>query len=158
MKKYDDILIDKSNIHTFINKSLRIKKRVIEIDEFDKSERRKFNYGHTFGHALEAITNYKINHGQAVTLGMDLANFISLKKSKITNKKYVLINSYLKKNFPNYNLAHLNIKKYLNILSKDKKNINNKLGCILLDNHNDLNLNYLKFDQNLENILIEYFK
>ena len=52
---------------------------MIEIDEFDRGERNKFNYGHTFGHAIVSVTDYAIKHGQAVTIGMDLANYVSMK-------------------------------------------------------------------------------
>ena len=66
-----------SKLPFFISNSLWIKKKIIEIDEFDTSIRHIFNYGHTFGHAIEAITNYSIPHGQAISIGMDLANYIS---------------------------------------------------------------------------------
>ena len=51
---------------------------MIEIDEFDQGPRNVFNYGHTFGHALESVTNYVIPHGICVAIGMDLANLISV--------------------------------------------------------------------------------
>ena len=47
-----------------ISDSLEIK-RYIEIDEYDKNERQIFNYGHSFGHAIESLTNYSIPHGGA---------------------------------------------------------------------------------------------
>ena len=62
---------------------------MIEIDEFDISERHIFNYGHTFGHAIESITNYEIVHGQAVTIGMDIANFISWKLNDMTRVSFI---------------------------------------------------------------------
>ena len=74
---YDDLIINPKSLLKYINESLMIKKTVIETDEFDKSERNKFNYGHTFGHAIETSSNYVIKHGQAVTVGMDIANYIS---------------------------------------------------------------------------------
>lgn len=54
--------------------ALLAKKWFIEIDEFDQAERLLLNYGHTFGHALEASSNYQIAHGVAVALGMLVAN------------------------------------------------------------------------------------
>ena len=52
--KKQDIMLNK------IYKSLIIKKKFIEIDEFDKGPRNIFNYGHSFGHAIERATNFKI--------------------------------------------------------------------------------------------------
>jgi len=57
-----------------VSTALLGKKWFIEIDEFDKSERLLLNYGHTFGHALEASSNFEIAHGVAVALGMLVAN------------------------------------------------------------------------------------
>ena len=74
---YDDLIINPKSLLKYIKESLMIKKTVIETDEFDMAERNKFNYGHTFGHAIETSSNYSIKHGQAVTVGMDIANYIS---------------------------------------------------------------------------------
>ena len=74
-----DLLLnrDKKTMVKIISRCLEIKKRFIEIDEFDKGIRNLLNYGHTFGHAIESVTNYKIPHGIAVAHGMNIANFIS---------------------------------------------------------------------------------
>jgi 3-dehydroquinate synthase len=52
---------------------LKTKKWFIETDEFDQNERLLLNFGHTFGHALEAGTNFGITHGIAVGIGMVVA-------------------------------------------------------------------------------------
>lgn len=56
-----------------ISQALQAKKWFIEIDEFDQSERLLLNYGHTFGHALEASSNFALAHGVAVAIGMLVA-------------------------------------------------------------------------------------
>jgi len=61
------------NIPEIIRISLSAKKRFIEIDEFDQGPRLLLNFGHTFGHALEASTNFRIPHGIAVGIGMLMA-------------------------------------------------------------------------------------
>lgn len=51
-----------------------IKRAIVECDEFDTGERMLLNFGHTFGHAIEKIGNYKCyNHGEAVAMGMLMA-------------------------------------------------------------------------------------
>lgn len=57
--------------------ALLAKKWFIEIDEFDQSERLLLNYGHTFGHALEASSNFELAHGVAVALGILVATQFS---------------------------------------------------------------------------------
>ena len=53
-----------------IEVSLRSKKWFIEVDEFDRAERLILNFGHTFGHALEAASGFAVAHGIGVGLGM----------------------------------------------------------------------------------------
>jgi 3-dehydroquinate synthase len=57
-----------------IRRSLAIKLSYMEGDEFDTGRRNLLNYGHCFGHALETVSGYAIPHGQAVVVGMLLAN------------------------------------------------------------------------------------
>ncbi len=116
-----ELLTDRSKLDYFIKNSLRIKKKIIEIDEFDQSIRHIFNYGHTFGHALEAITHYAIPHGQAVTLGMDLANYISLQLGFIDSILFDQMHLILLRNMPSFEFTKTNISDYVNALSKDKK-------------------------------------
>jgi 3-dehydroquinate synthase len=58
------------NIETIIERSLRIKKAVVEEDEKEKGLRRILNFGHTLGHGIEAASEGKLYHGECVALGM----------------------------------------------------------------------------------------
>lgn len=60
-----------------IGLSLASKKWFLEIDEFDQAERLLLNYGHTFGHAIESASDFRISHGIAVGLGMMAAGAMS---------------------------------------------------------------------------------
>ena len=99
-------LLNKSSsaLEEIIARSLKIKKSYIEIDEFDQKERQVFNYGHTFGHAIETLTNYEIPHGIAVSFGMDIANFISIKMGFLDNKTRTEIRELLVKIWKGYSL------------------------------------------------------
>ncbi|MBY0440524.1 MAG: 3-dehydroquinate synthase [Mycobacteriaceae bacterium] len=61
-----------------IRKALNSKRLVIEQDEHESDLRRVLNYGHSFGHALEALTGNAVPHGLAVMWGMDLINFLGV--------------------------------------------------------------------------------
>ena len=67
-KTLDDIVFD----------SVDIKRRIVQGDETEQGERRKLNFGHTLGHAIEA--RYGLAHGEAVAVGMMLAGRISVKR------------------------------------------------------------------------------
>lgn len=67
-----------------LTRSLTTKKWFIEVDEFDRKERLLLNYGHTFGHALEAATQFGVSHGLAVGLGMLVAVDFAKRGARLT--------------------------------------------------------------------------
>lgn len=73
LKKTPRYPLDPADAEEIIVQSLHAKKWFIEIDEFDQKERLLLNYGHTFGHALEAASDFGISHGIGVGLGMLIA-------------------------------------------------------------------------------------
>lgn len=71
---------------TLIEKTLVAKKWFVEKDEFDRNERQLLNFGHTFGHAFESASGYKVQHGIAVGYGMLAAiEFAGMPSSAPTN-------------------------------------------------------------------------
>ena len=154
--KFYELLTNRSILPYFISNSLRIKKKIIEIDEFDTSIRHIFNYGHTFGHALEAITDYSIPHGQAISLGMDLANYISLQKQMITKNEFDEMHAILVNNIPSFKFTNNNLDGFVNALAKDKKNKGNKLGCILTYGAGKVEKVFIDIDENLRKLILDY--
>jgi 3-dehydroquinate synthase len=73
-------------LESMVYDSLCIKKSYIEGDEFDSGRRNLLNYGHCFGHALETTSNFAIPHGQAVVLGMLLANTVAKHRGLLSHK------------------------------------------------------------------------
>ena len=118
-------------IDTLIYKSLQIKKAIIEIDEFDQGPRNVFNYGHTFGHALESVTNYSIPHGISVSIGIDLANLISVDLGLMSIKERNQMRELCAMVFAEIKIPLIDQVAYKNALKKDKKNIGDDLGLIL---------------------------
>lgn len=131
IRDYAMIIKDRNRLMNYIRESLKIKKSVIENDEFDRGERNKFNYGHTFGHAIESVTDYAIKHGQAVTMGMDLANYVSMKMGFMSPEIFHDLHTKLSINFPEVDWKRINLDRYFDLLSKDKKNVGSTVGCIL---------------------------
>jgi 3-dehydroquinate synthase len=154
--EYDDSLTDRTRLLKYIHRSLQIKKKTIELDEFDTDLRHKFNYGHTFGHAIESLTSYAIPHGQAVTLGMDLANFIALKRGMIGKETFDQMHALLKKNIPSFKFDAANIDSYCQALSKDKKNKGGLLGCILPNGPGLVEKYFLEVNEDFKNTILEY--
>ena len=158
MGEYDNLIKNPKDLVKYIIESLTIKKSVIEIDEFDKDERNKFNYGHTFGHAIETATNYRIKHGQAVTVGMDIANYISCHTGLMDAATYNKAKQILEINFPKYNWLNFDNSLFLESLSKDKKNKGEKLGCILSKGPGKLSKAFLPIDEKFKSLMKNYFE
>jgi 3-dehydroquinate synthase len=154
--EYELLLTDRARLVDFMHESLRIKKATIEIDEFDKEIRHIFNYGHTFGHAIEAITHYAIPHGQAITVGMDVANYISWKLGRLSESEFYYMNGLLKKNKPAFQFTDDNLDEYMTALSKDKKNVSADLSCILTSGPKTLKKVQVPLDGLLRQMFIDY--
>ncbi len=122
------------NLKKLIYKSLNIKKYFIEKDEFEKNIRIFLNYGHSFGHAIEALSKFKIPHGIAVSLGMQIANYVSYRLGHITKKQLVILQKPLELITKNYTFNGFSEIKMIKILIKDKKTTNNNIRLILIKN------------------------
>jgi 3-dehydroquinate synthase len=119
-----------------IRRSLEIKKEYIEKDEFDKGPRLIFNYGHSFGHAIEAATNFTIPHGIAVSIGCDMANYCAFRLGISTEKIWKSMSSTLKANYYNYKTVKIPFDSFFSALGKDKKNIGKDSFSLILPDQN----------------------
>ena len=155
---YEDILKDPMIMEEFIHNSLSMKKKLIEIDEFDQGIRNVMNYGHSFGHAIESATNYGIPHGIAVTIGMDIANFVSAELKVSNTSHFERMHNVLEKNYRTYKYVDISVELLLNALSKDKKNSATQLRLILPDQDGCINIGLYDNNNKLKNSLDKYFK
>ncbi|MCX5823832.1 MAG: 3-dehydroquinate synthase [Deltaproteobacteria bacterium] len=118
-----------------IAESLLIKKGYIEEDEFDSGRRNMLNYGHCFGHAIETISNFEIPHGQAVVVGMILANLVSRSRGVLSHE----INDYIYKELLKQSLLiskkqlEFNPDDLIQAMKKDKKRTGADLALIMMD-------------------------
>ncbi len=125
-------------IEKAIYESCKIKKIVIEKDEKEKGLRKILNFGHTFAHAYEATLGYskKLNHGEAVILGIKTALNFSLKHKLLKKAEHKsIINHILISDLPStikkkFKLKDVN--KILAFMLKDKKNSSDKINLVLL--------------------------
>jgi len=154
---YKNALSDKSVLTNMVSRSLAIKKSYIEIDEFDQNERQVFNYGHSFGHAIESLTNYAIPHGIAVSFGMDMANFVSVKMKLLHPRVRMKIRELLQEIWQGYDIKKLDVEKFRDALAKDKKNVGSELRLILCKGYGKVFKTPVKNDEHLKNWLRDYF-
>lgn len=127
---FNKLLDDRRVLLKYVRSALLIKQRFIEEDEFDRGIRNIFNYGHSFGHAIESVTNYAVPHGIAVTIGMDMANYIATRRGLLPDMHYHRMHTILRKNYERYAGIPISLDRILAALMKDKKNTSTMLGLI----------------------------
>jgi 3-dehydroquinate synthase len=120
---YDRMLADRAVLLGYLRASLEIKKRYIEADEFDQGIRNIFNYGHSFGHAIEAATHFAVPHGIAVTIGLDMANHVAAGLGLCDKALPARWRPALRRNYKGFESTPVPFEPFLAALAKDKKNV-----------------------------------
>ncbi|CEN32025.1 3-dehydroquinate synthase [Candidatus Westeberhardia cardiocondylae] len=118
-----------------IRRCCELKSDVVVADEYERNDKRVLlNFGHTYGHAIEAYTGYDGSwlHGEAVSAGMMMA-ICSAIILKIFNKKDAVKvkKLLLRARLPIFGPKNMDKKDYLFYMMKDKKNISNKMRLVL---------------------------
>ena len=138
-KNINEILKLKSpTIEKSIYESCKVKKLIVEKDEKEKNLRKILNFGHTFAHAYEASLNFskKLNHGEAVILGMKSAFEFSHNKKFINYKEFDsaikhLNNSHFPISIKNY-FTIKKINQVVSFMMRDKKNNSKNINLMLI--------------------------
>ena len=154
----EDAKVNKKTLASLVVKSLLIKKSMIEIDEFDTGPRNVFNYGHTFGHAIEAATDYEVPHGIAVAYGMDLANILSVKAGLIDMSLRNKIRPMLRTISEAKDLPIIDKAKYFEAMSRDKKNIGSETKVILTRGLGEMFKTTLVMDRETRYLISDFFQ
>jgi 3-dehydroquinate synthase len=121
--------LDKEVISKLVVHSIRIKSDIVNRDEKESGERRLLNFGHTFGHAIEKIS--EISHGQAVSLGMVIAARLSQNLGYLSFEETERINNLLLR-FGLPVEGNFDHEKLIKAILKDKKRTAERIAFILL--------------------------
>jgi 3-dehydroquinate synthase len=125
-------LRDNENIKVAIGKSVETKAWVVSQDEKEKGLRAALNYGHTFGHVIENETKYeKYLHGEAVGIGMCMANELSVKLGIMTSEESNRVKTLLEKYDIPTTYEIKDVEDFYEHFFLDKKSLDNKIKFIL---------------------------
>jgi 3-dehydroquinate synthase len=117
-------------IEKLVYDSIVIKSDVVNRDEKETGERRKLNFGHTFGHAIEK--SLQTPHGEAISVGMVVAAALSVRRGLLSQKEADRLTSLLKKlKLPV--TFDVNMNDVVDALGKDKKREGKSIHFILLE-------------------------
>ena len=123
--------LDDKALETLVYGSARIKAEVVEKDERDFGLRNTLNFGHTIGHAIESISDFKVEHGQAVAIGMLAAAGIASKmgifdRSELLRLREVIERAGLPTELPAFDAEDI-----IQFMKHDKKIIRGKIRFVL---------------------------
>lgn len=132
---------DKEILDQLIKLSLSVKKSVVEYDEFELNHRKSMNYGHSIGHAIEAMVDFKIPHGQAVALGIMVENelarsILDLSSDIISDIRDIIMNIVPKKSLDYF--FTLKNSSFIEFLKRDKKVIGSNLKLAIISKIGDM--------------------
>jgi 3-dehydroquinate synthase len=122
-------------LHSAVEQSLRIKQGYITEDEFDSGRRNMLNFGHCFGHAVEFAADFQVPHGQAVVVGMLLANLVARRRGLLSEElcdffaRKLLLPSLRTRIRPEFLVPEVVVE----AMKRDKKRVGENLALIMID-------------------------
>lgn len=166
------LLKNTEDMEMLIEHCCGIKAHIVQNDERESGVRRILNFGHTVGHALEALTEYAFfRHGEAVVLGMRTMSWLSHKMKLLNKKEFTVIDEVLHRMQIPEELPDFSPRQILRKMYHDKKVADGVLNVILLDEigsavvRNDVTdkmllsaLEYLRKQILVKNLSIRHFK
>ncbi len=154
------INLKKPFIENAIINSCNLKKKIVQKDENEKNLRKVLNLGHTFAHAYESCLGFskKLNHGEAVILGIENAVNFSNQSNILKKKSYDLIKNHLEKIPINKSFNQLfkvkDADRIISFMKSDKKNNSKDINIILIQNFGKIKINYQIKKDKLKKFLI----
>ncbi len=126
IKSLDDQVLER-----VVSRSAKIKAGVVEKDELDLGLRNILNYGHTVGHAIESVSEFKVWHGEAVAIGMLAEARISNRLGILTEDEVARIKNLIAQAGLPTELPTLELEKLIQAMKHDKKILQGKLRFAL---------------------------
>ncbi|SCY11549.1 3-dehydroquinate synthase [Alkaliphilus peptidifermentans] len=124
--------LDTTSITYVIKTCCEIKSEIVCLDEKELGFRKILNFGHTVGHGLETITDYKVyTHGEAVLIGMYIEAKLSMLLELISIEYFNEIIDVITDCYDNVKLDNICLEKLIDSMVKDKKNQNGKISFVL---------------------------
>ncbi len=124
--------LDVAVLEETVFQTARIKAEIVEKDEKDLGLRSILNYGHTIGHAVESASDFQLQHGKAVAIGMTAAARISNRMGILDENEVVRLKNIIEKAGLPTEMPNLKIEDILQAMKHDKKVLQDKVRFVLL--------------------------
>ena len=145
----------------WIEEAVNLKVQLIEKDFNDYGERRKLNFGHTFGHALESWsqqTKRPYFHGEAVAVGLVFEAFLSLSYAALSKPEFDSIYQFISKHYAMPHLTESDLYDLIQRMKIDKKNSRQNFNFTLLNAIGSSKTNTFIPEENLTTCLKTFFQ
>lgn len=124
--------LDASALEKIVLETARIKAEIVEKDEKDSGLRGILNYGHTIGHAVETVSNFQLQHGQAVAIGMVVAARISSRMGFLDGDDALSLKDVIRRAGLPTEMPDLKVEDIIQAMKHDKKVQEDKIRFVLL--------------------------
>ena len=144
LTEFDIENIDYDLLQEVIRNSVNVKEYFVSNDLTEKNIRKALNFGHTAGHAFESLAmkqNRPILHGYAVTFGMILELFLSVKKCNFPSTDFERLTNWLLKIYGKFEISTNDFEQLYELMTHDKKNEAGKINFTLLTEIGKIEIN-----------------
>ncbi len=138
-----------------VRRSVRAKARVVAADEREGGPRTALNFGHTLGHALEAVSGYRMLHGEAVAIGMRMAARLSVREAGLPEKDALRMERLLNAFRLPGRIPGLPVDRLIAAMGHDKKRRNGSVRWVLTPRVGHASVPRLITGRTLEAVLLE---
>lgn len=155
---------DYKHLATMLDKSVRVKERIVEQDPKEKGIRKALNFGHTFGHAFESfsLSQYKesgatpILHGYAVAYGLICELYMSAMKAGFPTEKMHQTVQYIRANYGQMPVTCDDYDTLIDLMRHDKKNTAGVINFTLLSDVGKIHINQTATEEEIKQCLDFY--
>ena len=152
---------EKLDYHRLIKSSYKLKLEIVNKDPHEKGLRKKLNFGHTIGHAIESYllnSNSPTLHGFAIAKGMVAESYFAKKENLLTEDNFQEIKTVLNNKFVNYFNFKIDPKEITHLMLSDKKNTKNSINFSLPQKIGEITINHEIDVEKVESYLLDFFQ
>lgn len=151
----------KLDLDYIVQSSKNLKLEIVSKDPYEKNIRKKLNFGHTIGHAIESYlldSNAPTLHGFAIAKGMIIESFIAKKENLLSEDYFHEIKTVLSNKFKTYLNFIIDSKSIIKLMLSDKKNTQNTINFSLPIKIGEVTINHELELKKVESYLLEFFQ
>ena len=144
-----------------VKSSKNLKLEIVSKDPYEKNIRKKLNFGHTIGHAIESFlldSNVPTLHGFAIAKGMIIESFIAKKENLLSENFFQEIKTVLSNNFKSYLNFKIDSKAIIKLILSDKKNTKSTINFSLPTKIGEVTINHEIELKKVESYLLEFLQ